>query len=118
MGEEEIAIRKHFGKCGEIAEIDLPNKLAFITFKSEEAVQKALDLDGKAFGAGSEGLKVRRAIEKKGGGKAAPKAKAKGEGKEGKEGKGKGKSKDGKGKGKGKGGQRKDGKGKRQGHKG
>merc|ERR1712151_672283 len=67
--EEEVTIRKHFGKCGEIAEMDLPNKLAFITFKSETAVQKALELDGKPIGGGSEGLKVRRAIEKKGAGK-------------------------------------------------
>merc|ERR1712187_349510 len=63
--EEEDAIRKHFGKCGEIAEMDLPNKLAFITFKSAAAVEKALELDGKKFGGGSDGLKVRRAIEKK-----------------------------------------------------
>merc|ERR1712046_481004 len=60
--DEEAALRKHFGKCGEIADMDLPNKLAFVTFKTKEGMEKALALHGKAF-QGSE-LKIKKAIGK------------------------------------------------------
>merc|ERR1712100_740483 len=61
-GTEEAALQKHFSKCGEIAKIDRPNKLAFVTFKSKAAVAKALELHGKEVG--GEKLKVKVAVER------------------------------------------------------
>merc|ERR1711879_288512 len=54
--EEKQSLRKHFEGCGEIAQMDLPNKLAFVTFKSSAALEKALQFDGKPFNGGT--LKV------------------------------------------------------------
>merc|ERR1719482_466645 len=44
--EEEAAIRKFFGKCGEIESMELPTKLAFVTFKKKGDMEKALELHG------------------------------------------------------------------------
>ncbi|CAJ1445674.1 unnamed protein product [Effrenium voratum] len=114
-------LRKKFEACGEIASIETPKKLAFLTFKSREALEKALKMDGDKFN--GEAFKVREAMDnrkqgkeksngtggerstgnKPGKGKGKNKGKGKGKGKEKGKGKGKDKGKD-KGKGKGKSG--------------
>ena len=88
--------------------------IAFITFKTKEAVEKALKFDGDDYG--GRPLKVAMSTPRgdkgkgKGDGKGKGKDKGKGKGKD----KGKGKGKDfGKGKGKGKGKDKGKGKGKK-----
>merc|ERR1712072_1583861 len=84
---EESAFRKDFEECGEIESLRMPlneegkpRGIAFITYKTQEGVDKALAFDGTDYGGRS--LKVNKAGQ--------------GKGKDGKDGKGKGK--DGKGK--------------------
>jgi len=97
---EDDALRKMFEKCGDIETLRVPRwddggakGMGFVCFKDQDAVDKALKLNGNTLGE-SELL-----VEKAGQGKGD---KGKGKGKDGKGDKGKGKGKDGKGK-KGKG---------------
>lgn len=60
--EETKGIREFFTSCGEISKLEVPNKMAFVTFKDEAGLNKALELNGKEFG--GQQLKVKRAIEK------------------------------------------------------
>jgi len=99
---EEAALRKDFEECGEIESLRLPlneegnpRGIAFITYKSQEGVDKALAFDGTEYGGRT--LKVNVAGQGKGKDKDG-----KGKGKDGKD-KGKGKKGKDKGKSKGKG---------------
>merc|ERR1712085_25807 len=86
---------KEFAECGEIDRLNMPMNdegrpkgIAFITYKSEEAVAKALEFNETDYGGRT--LKVNKAGDRP----------AKGKDKDGKGKDGKGKGKDGKGKGK------------------
>merc|ERR1712187_829426 len=93
---EEAVLRKDFEECGEVERLSLPKNeegkvkgIAFIQFKSSDAIEKALKYDSQEYGGRT--IYVSKAGE---GGKGD---------KEGKDGKGKGKGgkskgKDGKGK--------------------
>merc|ERR1712228_180028 len=92
---DEETLKKDFAECGEIDRFNMPMNeegrprgIAFITYKSEEAVTKALEFNETDYGGRT--IKVNKAGDRPAGGK---------DGK-GKDGKGKGKDKDGKGKGK------------------
>merc|ERR1712032_1248100 len=94
--------------CGLISEVALPAKVAFVTFKTSAAGEKALEFNGDDYKGNT--LKVNLAHDKKGDDKGGKKGKGgkgkddKGKGKNGKDGKdGKGK----KGKSGGEGGKRK-----------
>jgi hypothetical protein len=99
---DEDAIKSHFASCGEVVKVRLrpleegkSNRLAYVVFKTEDGLFKALELDGQKFQ--SVDLSIVRAEPQ-----------VKGKGKKGKDGKSKGKDKGkGKGKGKGKKGKRK-----------
>jgi RNA recognition motif-containing protein len=97
---KEEDIRKHFESCGELLAVKMKKNpegeftgTAYINFKTEDAMDKAIELDGKPFGECKNDLVIEQARQSKG------KDKGKGKGKD--KGKGKGKDK-GKGKGKGK----------------
>ncbi|CAL1171760.1 unnamed protein product [Cladocopium goreaui] len=62
--EEQDAIRRKFASCGEIASIETPKKLAFVTFKTHAAVEKALAMNGDVFN--GEAFKVQAAQPKTG----------------------------------------------------
>merc|ERR1712228_146262 len=92
MGE---TLKKDFAECGEIDRFNMPMNeegrpkgIAFITYKSEEAVTKALEFNETDYGGRT--IKVNKAGDRP----------AKGKDKDGKGKDGKGKGKDGKGKGK------------------
>jgi len=90
---EESVLRKDFEECGEIVSLRMPlndegqaRGIAFIEFKDQESVDKAIKFDGDDYG--GRRLGVRMVNDDSG----------KGKGKDGKDGKGKGKGKDKKGK--------------------
>jgi len=96
---EESALKEEFASCGEFERFSMPKHesgtpkgFAFIQFKTQDALDKALAKDGQDFGGRYLGVK-----------KASDGGKGKGKDGKGKDGKGKGKGKDGKGKDKAKG---------------
>lgn len=46
----EKQLRTDFGECGEIEELTMPAKMAFITFKTKKGADKALEYDGDDYG--------------------------------------------------------------------
>ncbi|CAK0882865.1 unnamed protein product [Prorocentrum cordatum] len=87
----EEQLRKFFAKYGEIAEVSLPAKTAYVKFKKQEAARAAIESDGTAFGDNT--LKVNQRVSK-GLGKGERKAeKVDFRGKRKAKGKGKGKAK-------------------------
>eukprot|EP00930_Biecheleria_cincta_P064228 TRINITY_DN4978_c0_g1_i1.p1 TRINITY_DN4978_c0_g1~~TRINITY_DN4978_c0_g1_i1.p1 ORF type:complete len:370 (+),score=91.23 TRINITY_DN4978_c0_g1_i1:156-1265(+) len=99
FSSDEKAIRKWFAECGGISSLNLQRDdqgrlkgIGFITFKTQDGVAKALELDGSNYDGRT--LSVAMATQRKSKAKLSEKGK-------GKEGKGKGKS-NGKDKGKGK----------------
>merc|ERR1712087_65418 len=91
-------IRQLFTPCGEVNTVRIPKNedgepkgVAFITFKTEDALAKAVELNNTQLGGRT--IVVEKAAQNKGQGKGKSKDKDKN---------GKGKGKDGKGKGKGK----------------
>jgi len=98
---KEEKVKAHFSPCGEIIRLKIregeegkSKGSAFVTFQTQEALDKAVELDGQQFD-DIEGSKIFiEAARGKGDGKGKGKGKDKGKGK------GKGKGKKGKGKGK------------------
>merc|ERR1712085_208904 len=95
----EAVLRKDFGECGEIEAFKMPMNqegkpkgIAWVTYKTQEACDKAMVFDGTDYGGRT--LQVNKADGGKGKGKS---------GKDGKDGKDKGKGKDKGNKGKGQG---------------
>merc|ERR1712012_713278 len=62
FGTSEKQLRTFFKDCGTIEHLELPNKIAFLTFKTDAGYQNALKLHGSELG--GEQLKVTEATEK------------------------------------------------------
>lgn len=96
----EDSVTEYFSKCGSISKVKVPASedgkpkgIAFVTFDSEEALEKALDLDGQKFSESTITVEAASKSHANGKGKSKGKDKGKSKGK----GKGKGKSKGKKG---------------------
>ena len=63
-GSSEEQLRNDFGKCGQIDEVTLPDKIACITFKTSAATEKALQFNGNDYKGNT--LKVKPVFDKGG----------------------------------------------------